>query len=80
MLTKRHMKMSIRGFIKNNSFPSDYRDVFTDDKGNPLSPHDAREFLFDELSQGHEVIPVGECDNFDFKNGCQGHPRLKSIK
>ena len=27
-----------------------------------------------ELAQGHEVIPIGECDNFDYKKGCMGHP------
>lgn len=27
----------------------------------------------DKLAAGHEVIPVGDCDNFDFKEGCQGH-------
>ena len=25
------------------------------------------------MAEGKEVIPIGECDNFDFKKGCQGH-------
>lgn len=31
------------------------------------------EFLH-QLSLGREVVPIGECDNFDFKLGCLGHP------
>jgi len=26
-----------------------------------------------ELSLGHTVIPIGDCDNFDFQHGCKGH-------
>jgi hypothetical protein len=33
---------------------------------------EVREFLYDQLSQGHEVIPLADCDNFDYKNGCLG--------
>jgi hypothetical protein len=32
-----------------------------------------RELLMDELSKGHELIPMADCDNFDFKHGCLGH-------
>jgi hypothetical protein len=32
-----------------------------------------REVFFDELAKGHEVVPCGTCDNFDFKTGCKGH-------
>jgi hypothetical protein len=33
-----------------------------------------RDFFMDHLAEGHEVIPGSECDNFDFKTGCLGHP------
>jgi len=23
---------------------------------------------------GRKVIPLGECDNFDYQEGCLGHP------
>lgn len=26
------------------------------------------------LGEGKKVIPIGECDNFDFETGCKGHP------
>jgi hypothetical protein len=33
-----------------------------------------RNALMDELSQGHEVIPMSdECEGFDYKTGCPGH-------
>ena len=29
----------------------------------------------DELGLGHEVLPtVDDCEGFDYKEGCQGHP------
>lgn len=33
--------------------------------------------LMDELSQGHEIIPICECDNWDWKHGCMGHEQVK---
>jgi len=40
-----------------------------------MTPREAEDFLMDELAKGHEVIPICDCDNFDFKEngGCQGH-------
>lgn len=47
----------------------------TKEDGKPFaSVEELRESLFDELSKGHEKIPLGECDNWDWKEGCQGHP------
>ncbi len=34
---------------------------------------EVKNFLLDELSKGHEVLPFGDCDNFDWKTGCKGH-------
>lgn len=34
--------------------------------------------LMEELAQGHEVIPAGPCDNFDYKTGCRGHTQKAS--
>jgi hypothetical protein len=31
-------------------------------------------FFMDKLAKGQEVIPVGNCDNFDYSGGaCMGH-------
>jgi hypothetical protein len=37
---------------------------------------DVKCFLLNELSKGHEVLPTGDCDNFDWKTGCKGHVNL----
>jgi hypothetical protein len=63
-----HMCMDIRGAIKNKAFSG-----FTNDDGSPATREQALEYLMDELAKGHDVIPLGECDNFDFKKGCLGH-------
>lgn len=64
-----HMCMSVRGAIRNKAFGG-----FTDKSGKPVSKAKVQEFLLDELSKGHEVVPMGECDNFCYKTGCKGHP------
>ena len=39
-----------------------------------LTVDEVRDYLLDELAQGHEVLPFGEpCDGFDYKTGCPGH-------
>lgn len=49
------------------------------DKGKPWDGHtlftlkEVKSFLQDHLNAGHEVLPIGDCDNFDYKTGCRGH-------
>jgi hypothetical protein len=70
------MGLSVRGALtwSGREFRSKIVPMFTNDDGSPATEHDARNYLFDELSKGHEIIPIGECDNWDWKTGCQGHP------
>lgn len=72
-----HMCMNVRGFIRNTKFPRGYAGIFRHEDGRSMTPDEAREQLFNELAQGHEVIPCvskGACDNFDYSGGgCQGH-------
>lgn len=68
-----HMCLSVRGFLKNAKFPHDYRGMFKHDDGRSMPPEEARDFLFDQIKQGREVIPFGDCDNFDYSRGCLGH-------
>jgi hypothetical protein len=71
---KFHMRMDVRGFLRNNAYPKDYRDVFTHDSGRPMTPSEAHDELLNHIQQGHNFIPMGECDNFDFvEKGCLGH-------
>jgi hypothetical protein len=41
--------------------------------GTRYTPEQLRDALMDELAKGHEVIPMSECEGFDFKTGCPGH-------
>lgn len=44
------------------------------DDGSPMTVHELKDSLMDELARGHEVIPMNkDCDNFDYKKGCLGH-------
>ena len=38
------------------------------------SVNEVRQFLLDALAEGYEYIGPPECDNFDPKKGCMGHP------
>lgn len=67
-----HMRLDIKGALKNWS-TKDFRGLLVDDSGTALPPDKAKEFLFDELAKGNLYMPIGECDNFDPKQGCLGH-------
>ena len=36
---------------------------------------EAREVLLDLLSDGTELLPLGNCEGFDPKTGCPGHEK-----
>lgn len=42
--------------------------------GSRYTADELKDAFLAELAQGREVIPIGECDNFDWKVGCKGHP------
>jgi len=47
--------------------------LMSDDNGIPMTDKEIRSELAKALSEGKEVLPMGDCDNFDFKTGCRGH-------
>lgn len=56
--------MDIDGFVRNNRFPRDYRNLFRDDNGRTLSPEEARAQFAIEKAKGRKVIPMSaECSN-----------------
>jgi hypothetical protein len=69
-----HMCLSVRGVLK---WPArDLKRATTWIKkpdGGRFTVDELRDALLDELVQGHEVIPFGDCPTFDFKTGCPGH-------
>ena len=34
---------------------------------------EVREFFMDCLASGKELLPMGDCEGFDYKTGCPGH-------
>jgi hypothetical protein len=69
METRIHMCINIAGAIRNKAFSG-----FTDDNGKPCTRKEAEEFLKSELLKGRRVLPMAECEGFDFQTGCPGHP------
>jgi len=66
-----HMSLSVRGAL---GWPKRMlREMFRTDDGHPLTPDEARDELMSHLSEGHEVLPMGSCEGFDFRTGCPGH-------
>lgn len=48
---------------------------FTKPDGSTFTANELKDAFLEELAKGHEVIPIGKCDNFDYKTGCCGHER-----
>jgi hypothetical protein len=76
-MTRRiHMAVSVRGML---SWPTReakrmLKSILKADGSPYRTVDELREALMDELSRGHEVLPLGNvCDGFDFKDGCPGH-------
>jgi len=42
--------------------------------------HEVRQFLIEALAEGYEYIGPPECDNFDPKKGCKGHPIMDATQ
>ena len=70
----RHICVSVRGLLhKTNAELNRMAKYMIVDGKKLTTAYEVREALMDELSQGHEVLPTCECDNFDYKTGCKGH-------
>ena len=68
---KFHLCISVRGALR---WPKkQLKGILTTEDGRSMTADEVFDTLCDELSQGHEKMPVGECDNFDYKKGCMGH-------
>ena len=69
-----HLCLSVRGALNRSKSEMKRMASSIAVDGKRLKTADeVRNFLLDQLSQGHEMIPFGECDNFDWKTGCRGH-------
>jgi hypothetical protein len=72
------MGVDIAGLLINGK--KAYKGLVSDDNDNELSPRDTRAWLVDQLQKGRKVLPMGECENWDYQTGCQGHVPTPSEK
>lgn len=75
MIETVHLSQSITGPLLNWT-SSDWQNAtkwITKKDGSAYSARELKMLFIQELSKGHEVIPMGDCDNFDYKRGCLGH-------
>ncbi len=78
-----HLCVSVRGVLSWNDkeLLRMFKGCITNDEGKVLTTTlEIRNALYDELSKGHEVIKTCDCDNFDYKTGCQGHKNKSEVK
>ena len=74
MSRKTHLCLSVRGALNwSKAEMKRMASSITVDGKQLKTADEVRNFLLDELAQGHEVLPFGDCDNFDWKTGCKGH-------
>lgn len=67
----RHVCIDIDGAIKNAHM---WKGCITVDGRVLNTVEEVRHFLYQQKAMGRELLPTGDCDNFDYKKGCLGHP------
>lgn len=68
---RHHVCLSCSGGIQN---AKSLKGCITLDDGRVLDTvKEVKQFLREEIKKGHEVLPCGDCNNFDYKTGCKGH-------
>lgn len=79
MKTTYHMGLDVKGVLKNWK-PSQLKGLLNHPDGKSMTADEVKDVLLNELSKGHEMLPIGECDKFDYKSGCLGHPKEEDKK
>lgn len=65
-----HCCLDITGALKN---AKDFKGCITVDGKTLMTVKEIRDFLQAQLAMGRRVLPMGDCDNFDYQTGCKGH-------
>ena len=71
MKIRHHLCIDIEGALNN---PDDFIGAITVDGKTLYTREEICKFFRECQSNGWRVIPCGDCDNFDYQQGCQGHP------
>jgi hypothetical protein len=71
------MCISVSGVLKlsQHEFAERFRDgVCTNsDTGKAMTVSEVRAYFMQAHFLGRKVVPMGQCDNFDYEHGCKGH-------
>lgn len=72
MATKRlvHCHLDIRGGMRNAGM---LKGCITVDGRRLDTVQEIRSFLQGQLDLGRRVLPMGDCEGFDYQTGCPGH-------
>lgn len=65
-----HCCLDIEGGIRNARL---LKGVISVDGRTLDNVKDIKTFLRGQLAMGRRVLPMGDCDNFDYQTGCKGH-------
>ena len=65
-----HCCLDIKGGIMNARM---LKGVITVDGHTLNTVKEISGFLQEQLDMGRRVLPMGDCDNFDYQTGCKGH-------
>jgi hypothetical protein len=69
---KTHMSLDITGAMKS---PQMFVGNITVEGKTLWTIPEIMEFFQSQLDMGRRVLPLGDCDNFDYQTGCRGHIR-----
>lgn len=70
-VTRYHLCLDISGGIKNARM---LRNCITVNGHLLRTEKEVKAFLMEQKAMGRRVLPMGDCDNFDYQKGCLGHP------
>ena len=70
-ITIHHCCLDISGGIKNARM---WRNCITVDGRLLRTEKEVKAFFREQQAMGRRVLPIGDCDNFDYQTGCMGHP------
>lgn len=65
-----HCCLDIEGGIRH---AKDLKGCITVDGRTLMTANEVKSFLREQLAMGRRVLPMGDCDNFDYQTGCKGH-------
>lgn len=73
----RHMSVDITGAMKNAKM---FVDNITVDNRILQTEKEVKDYFQSQLDLGRRVLPLGNCDNFDYQTGCLGHEKRSKLE